>query len=257
MLEIKNLRITLKSSEKPKTIVEGASLSIPEQKIVALVGGSGSGKTSLGLSLLRLLSPVLTIEKGEIIFLGENILFLPQSKMRHIRGKQISMVFQEPLNAFNPVFTIGYQIEEVLRYHTDLNPQKRKERVQELLQRVEIPEPLRVSLAYPHQLSGGMRQRAMIAMAIALSPRLIIADEPTSNLDVTLQAKIMELFQKLKKDLKVSILLITHDLGVVGHLADEVAVMSEGKIIESGLTQEITQNPRMDYTRRLMEAVKI
>ena len=167
------------------------------------------------------------------------------------------MVFQEPLYAFNPVFSIGGQIEEVLRAHSALSVRQRRERILELLNLVGLPDPKRTAGNYPHQLSGGMRQRAMIAQAIAAGPKLIIADEPTSNLDVTLQANIMELFRKLKDELKLSILLITHDLGMVAHMADHVAVMTEGQIVERGTTREVLEKPQHPYTRALMEAIEV
>jgi ABC-type dipeptide/oligopeptide/nickel transport system ATPase component len=165
------------------------------------------------------------------------------------------MVFQEPLIAFNPVFTIGYQIEEVLQVHTPLNRLQRQKRILELLDRVGLPEPKQTAMNYPHQLSGGMRQRAMIAQAIAAGPKLIIADEPTSNLDVTLQANIIELFRKLKDELKLSILLITHDLGMVAHMADQVVVMTQGRVVEEGATKDVLNNPAHAYTKELMEAL--
>lgn len=174
--------------------------------------------------------------------------------MQKIRGKDIAMVFQEPLYAFNPVFTIGYQIEEVLMVHTRLNARERQQRILELLSWVGMADPKRIAQQYPHQLSGGMRQRGMIAQALAGEPQLIIADEPTSNLDVSLQARIIDLFQKIKREMKLSILLITHDLGMVGHLADEVMVMHQGKIIERGKTAAVLQMPQKEYTKTLLSA---
>lgn len=252
MLTIKNLTVTVEENATAKKIVDKLSLSVPSQTIVALVGGSGSGKTTTGLAVLRLLSPALQIEQGEIIFENQNVLESSEEDLRQLRGKKISMVFQEPLNAFNPLFTIGYQIEEVLIYHTNISPAQRQQRVLELLKIVGIPDPMRIKHSYPHQLSGGLRQRAMIAQAVAGNPSLLIADEPTSNLDVTLQAHILELFRKLRRELKLSILLITHDLGVVTHLADEVTVLNRGQVVESGRTRDIMTRPRHPYTRELM-----
>ena len=177
--------------------------------------------------------------------------------MRDVRGKEISMVFQEPLNAFNPVFSIGYQVNEVLQFHTDLSSAQRLERIWDLLDTVGLEDPKRIANTFPHQLSGGMRQRAMIAQAIAADPKLIIADEPTSNLDVTLQAKIIDLFLELKEKLRLSILLITHDLGMVRHISDQVAVMTDGKIVESGDTQAVLDNPQHQYTRQLMHVLEV
>jgi len=199
----------------------------------------------------------LRITQGKILLKGRNLLELPEQDLRLVRGKQIGMIFQEPLNAFNPVFTVGYQIEEVLKYHMNFNSRKRRDQVKELLKTVGIENPDRIANEYPHRLSGGLRQRAMIAQAIAAQPQLLIADEPTSNLDVTLQARVMELFLKLKEQLAISILLITHDLGVVRHLTEKVAVMSQGEIIEFGKTKDVLTAPQQPYTRQLIQAVEL
>ena len=257
LLNIKNFSVAVQVNGANKILVDDITLDVEEQKIVALVGGSGSGKTTTGLSILRLLAPELRVTQGAILLNDKNLLAMPEAEMRFVRGREVSMVFQEPLDAFNPVFQIGYQIEEVLKYHLNLPTQQRRNRVNELLDVVGIPDPKRIAQAYPHQLSGGLRQRAMIAQALAGNPKLIIADEPTSNLDVTLQAKIMDLFRKLRKELQLTVLLITHDLGMVKHLADEVAVMSSGRIIEKGKTTDVLMNPTEEYTRQLMEAVRI
>ncbi len=257
VLSIEKLTVTVAGDMQEKALVKDVSFEIPELCISALVGGSGSGKTTTGLSILRLLPSGLNIRSGRIVFKGEELLSASGERMREVRGKEVSMVFQDPLDAFNPVFTIGDQMEEVLRFHTSFNRGQRRERVLEFLDLAGLPDPKRVVHAYPHQLSGGMRQRAMIAQAIAAHPKLIIADEPTSSLDVTLQARIMDLFRKLKEELKLSILLITHDLGMVAHMADEVAVMREGKIVEQGKTQEVLRNPRHPYTQQLMDALKV
>jgi ABC-type dipeptide/oligopeptide/nickel transport system ATPase component len=221
-----------------------------------LVGSSGSGKTLTGLSILRLLPVGANLVGGKIIFKQQDLLQLSESRMRAIRGRNISMVFQEPLSAFNPLFTIGYQIKEVLRFHTELGRNKIEEKVLDLLKSVGIPDPKKIINDYPHQLSGGLRQRAMIAQAIAAGPELLIADEPTSNLDVTLQAQIMELFRTLKKEFNLAILLITHDLAMVSHLADRVAIIYEGKVVESGQVAAILERPRNLFTQALVEAVK-
>ena len=256
LLNIQNLVIAVNDAERPQKIVDGVNLTVGEQKIVALVGGSGSGKTTTGLSILGLLPMSLAVRQGEIMFRGENLLTASARRLQEIRGKEIAMVFQEPLNAFNPVFRIGDQLEEVLIIHTSLAVQQRKARALELLHTVGISDPVRVARSYPHQLSGGMRQRAMIAQAIAAGPKLLIADEPTSSLDVTLQAHIMELLKKLQAELKISILLITHDLCMVKHMADEVAVLFGGKVVEYGPAEAVVHHPQHAFTRQLMEAFR-
>ncbi|MCB9771046.1 MAG: ABC transporter ATP-binding protein [Candidatus Omnitrophica bacterium] len=250
VLQIKKLSVSVAVSDKK--IVDDLSLQIPDRSVFALVGGSGSGKSTTGLSILRLLAPGLEISGGEIVFAGRDLLKVHTDELRNIRGKEIAMVFQEPLYAFNPVLTIGDQIEEVFSSHTDFPKDKRRSQSLELLRVVGIKEPQRVYHNYPHQLSGGMRQRAMIAQAVALKPKLIIADEPTSSLDVTLQARILELFAKLRQEFDLSVLLITHDLGVVKHMADSVAVMKAGKIVESGMAATVLKNPQHQYTRELL-----
>jgi ABC-type dipeptide/oligopeptide/nickel transport system ATPase component len=255
LLRVENFSVTADDINGEKRILEHIDLEIPDFSITALVGGSGSGKTTTGLAILRLLPSALRIRTGKIIFNNKILTDASPKEMREMRGKEISMIFQEPLSAFNPVFSIGYQIEEVLEVHTGLNRRQRQKRVLELLNITGLPDPGRIAENYPHQLSGGMRQRAMIAQAIAADPRLIIADEPTSSLDVTLQAHMIELFKKLKDELKLSILLITHDLGMVEHMADNIAVMTDGKIVEKGATHEILRNPQHRYTKELMEAL--
>lgn len=251
-LEIKNLTVQTGQSADGRLIVDGLSLEIPDHCVFALVGGSGSGKTTTGLAILKLLAPGLRITGGEIRLGSRDLLSLPENELRQVRGKDVSMVFQEPLYAFNPVFTIGQQVEEVFKAHTDISKTARRTETLELFRMVGLPDPKRVHDSYPHQLSGGMRQRAMIAQAIALKPKLLIADEPTSSLDVTLQAKIMELFRQLRKDMDLTVLLITHDLGVVKHLADHVAVMRQGRVVEAGRNEEVLTHPRDAYTKQLL-----
>ena len=257
LLKIENLKIEINSPQTYVELIKNFNLKIDNLKIVALVGTSGSGKSSIGLSILRLLPDSMTGTGGKIIFEGQSLLELPQETMRQLRGKDIGMVFQEPLSTFNPVFTIGSQIEEVLRFHTLLKRRERKTRIEELLNLVGIPEPKRIAGQYPHQLSGGLRQRAMIAQAIAANPKLVIADEPTSNLDVTLQAVIIDLFRKLRSELKISIILITHDLGLVREIADEVGILYDGRIVEFGKPEDILKNPSHPFTCELVNAVKV
>ena len=257
LLKIENLKIEINSPQTYVELIKNFNLKIDNLKIVALVGTSGSGKSSIGLSILRLLPDSMTVTGGKIIFEGQSLLELPQETMRQLRGKDIGMVFQEPLSTFNPVFTIGSQIEEVLRFHTLLKRRERKTRIEELLNLVGIPEPKRIAGQYPHQLSGGLRQRAMIAQAIAANPKLVIADEPTSNLDVTLQAVIIDLFRKLRSELKISIILITHDLGLVREIADEVGILYDGRIVEFGKPEDILKNQSHPFTCELVNAVKV
>ncbi len=252
LIQIKNLSVGVNGAGQSKKILDGVSFEIAERSIFALVGGSGSGKSTTGLSILRLLAPGLNVSNGEILFNGRDLLQMSPEELRQLRGKKIAMVFQEPLYAFNPVFTVGKQIEEVFISHTDFPRDKRIKEALSLLDVVGIKEPLRVYKSYPHQLSGGMRQRAMIAQALALKPKLIIADEPTSSLDVTLQARIIELFLKLRAEFDLSVLLITHDLGVVKYLADSVAVMQDGKIVENAGAVQIFENPQHSYTQKLL-----
>lgn len=253
-MDIQNLSIEIGAAPAIK-ILNGINLAVDENEIVALVGGSGSGKTTTGLAVLRLLEPAMRVTQGGIIFQGKDLLANTERQMRSLRGAQISMVFQDPLSAFNPVFTIGFQIDESLRFHAGLSARLARKRTMELLDIVGVPDQQRIYNSYPHQLSGGMRQRAMIALAVAVQPRLIIADEPTSNLDVTLQARILELFGRLRTEMKISILLITHDLGVVRHLTDRIYVMSGGKILETGPTREVLSRPANAYTEQLLKAV--
>ena len=250
LLSIKNLTVTVNATK----ILDDVTLEVPQGKIVGVVGGSGSGKTTLGLSILKLLPSVMQLRSGDIIFDGQNIVTTTDAKMRSLRGKEMSMVFQEPLSAFDALFTIGYQIDETLCAHTDFSAIFRRKMIIDILRSVEIDDPERIYKSYPHQLSGGLRQRAMIAQAICCKPKLIIADEPTSNLDVTIQAKIMKLLRKLNKEYQMTVLLIAHDLGMVGHLSDEIVVMQEGKIVEYGRSFDVLHHPQHSYTQRLIEA---
>jgi len=257
ILEIQDLKVYFYTDSGVNKVIDGLNLKINQSEILALVGGSGSGKTITGLSILKLQPPQAKIVEGKILWQDKNIFQLPENQLRSIRGKEISMVFQEPLTSFNPVFTVGYQISEVLKLHTNIRENQVKAYMIELLKKVGISQADKIIDDYPHQLSGGLRQRVMIAQAIAANPKLVIADEPTSNLDVTLQAQILELFKELKDDLGLSILLITHDLAVVSHLADRTAVIHKGRIIEEGQTAEILNEPKQIYTKQLLEAVKI
>lgn len=252
LLDIKQLSVSL--DEGNRKILNAVDFSVPTHNICALVGGSGSGKTTLGLSVMRLLGAGLYVSGGQIIFDSQDVLSMKENDMRRLRGKSIGMVFQEPLNAFNPILKIGYQIDEVFKAHTSYSASLRKEKMYALLSHVGIPDPKRIAEQYPHQLSGGLRQRAMIAQAVAASPKLIIADEPTSNLDVTLQAKILELFLRLKKEMDLTILLITHDLGLVSHVCDYMGILNKGELVESGVPSVVLGAPKHPYTQMLLES---
>jgi len=220
LLSVKNLTVAVGAKE----LVNNVSFDVPRGQIVAIAGASGSGKTTIGLSILRLLSPVLRITQGSIFFEDTDLLRLNAREMQSCRGARIGMVFQEPLSAFDPLFTVGQQCDEVLASHTQLSKPDRYKKVLDTFIEAGLPDPKQAYKSFPHQLSGGMRQRAMVAQAIVCGPSLIIADEPTSSLDVTLQVKIMELFARLRKK-NISILLISHDLEMIAHLADETIVL--------------------------------
>ncbi|MBI3314521.1 MAG: ABC transporter ATP-binding protein [Candidatus Omnitrophica bacterium] len=256
LLDIKNLSVTVGCQADAKSILDNVSFSVGKGRIMALVGPSGSGKTTAGMAILRLLDQALIVRSGEVLFENEDILAVPAQRMRRVRGAQIAMVFQEPLDAFDPLFTIGQQIDEVLAAHTDLSSQERHERVLEVLSQVQLPQPGRVVRRYPHQLSGGQRQRVLIAQSIACRPKLLIADEPTSNLDVVAQAGIMDVLRALKNRAGVSIILITHDLGMVAHIADDAVVLCEGRVVEAGPIGDLMTNPRHPYTQAMVEVFR-
>lgn len=252
LLSFYNLTVSLKTDGR--RILDDVSLKVYPGEIVALVGGSGSGKTTVGMAAMRLLSPALAIDSGQVLWKGEDIAGFTPREIRRLRGGEMSMIFQEPLNAFNPLLRIRHQIDEVLRGHTDLQKLQRYGRIARVLEQAGVPDSERVMMCYPHQLSGGLRQRAMIAQALAAEPKLIIADEPTSSVDVTTQARIADVFRHLRRRLNLSILLITHDLGLVRHLADRVYVLNQGRLVESGQVAEVLGAPQHAYTRALIQA---
>ncbi len=256
LLEVKDLKTYFQQDGSVAKAVDGVSFSIASQETLGLVGESGCGKSVCSLSILRILpTPPAKIVSGEIWFEGKDLLKLPEPQMRRIRGNKISMVFQEPMTAFNPVYTVGYQVREAIQAHRKVSAAEADRMCAGLFSKVGIPMPQERIRSYPHQLSGGLRQRAMIAMALALNPALLIADEPTTALDVTIQQQILELLKDLRSEYKMSILLISHDMGVIAEMADRVAVMYAGTIVETGTTKEIFRNPLHPYTKALLESI--
>ncbi len=256
LLAVKDLKTHFYSAGKTIRALDGVSFQIEEGEVFGLVGETGCGKSVTALSILRLIPhPPGKIVEGEIEFRGRNLLALPEDKMRSIRGKEISMIFQEPMTSLNPVFRIGDQMMEVIMLHQGLDRSRAFQKAIEMLERVHIPDARRVVKQYPHQLSGGMRQRVMIAMELSCHPFLLIADEPTTALDVTIQAQILRLVKEMKKELHTSILLITHDLGVIAEMCDRVAVMYAGSIVEQASVEEIFEDPKHPYTQGLWGAI--
>lgn len=253
LVDIKNLAIDFKTDDGIVNAVKGISFQIPKGKTVGLVGESGSGKSVTSLALMRLIpNPPGIISNGQVMFDGVDLLKLPESKMRTIRGNKISMIFQEPMTSLNPVFTVGDQISETILLHQNVSKKEAFERTLDLMKQVGIPDPLKRIHSYPHEMSGGQRQRIMIAMAIACKPELLIADEPTTALDVTIQKQILELLAKLQEEYKMSMLFITHDLGVIADIADDVVVMYRGNIVEQNTTKNIFTAPQHPYTKGLL-----
>ncbi len=256
VLDIKNLKTSFFLPEGVVRAVRDVSFSVSHGETVGLVGESGCGKSVTALSILGLIRwPPGRILGGEILFEGEDLRKLPAAGLRKIRGNRISMIFQEPMTSLNPIYTIGRQIMEVYREHRGLSKKEARERTEEMLDRVQIPSPSRRIHEYPHQLSGGMRQRAMIAMALACNPGLILADEPTTALDVTIQAQILELMEELQQSFDTSVVLITHNLGVVAESARRVIVMYSGKIVEEGPVEPIFETPLHPYTIGLLHSI--
>jgi peptide/nickel transport system ATP-binding protein len=256
ILRIKNLKVSFQAGKRFVPAVDGISFELKEGEILGIVGESGSGKSVTSLASMGLIpSPPGKIENGEIIFEGKDLKNLSEKEWRKIRGNQISMIFQEPMTSLNPLFTIGNQIIEAIRLHTDLSKREANARSIELLKLVGIPRAEGILKEHPHQLSGGMRQRVMIAMAMACNPKVLIADEPTTALDVTIQAQILALMKDLNKKTNTSIILITHDLGVVAEICERVIVMYSGQIVEQGDVRTILKNPQHPYTKGLLKSV--
>ena len=256
LLDVRDISVTFRSDGPPARAVERVSFEVGDGETLAIVGESGCGKSVTGLTIMRLIpSPPGVIESGEIFFEGVDLLGLPEREMRHVRGRKIAMIFQEPMTSLNPVFTVGDQIAEAIRVHEDVSKAEARGRVIELLRRVQIPSPDDRYRNYPHQMSGGMRQRVMIAMALACNSRLLIADEPTTALDVTIQAQIFELLAELREEFGGARLLITHDLGVVAGTADRVLVMYAGRVVEQAPVNELFDSPLHPYTRGLLKSI--
>lgn len=255
LLEVKDLVTEFKLDDGTLTAVDHVSFELGKNQTLGVVGESGCGKSVTAFSILQLVSAPGKVKSGEILFDGTNLLKLNKKEMRKIRGKKIGMIFQEPMTSLNPVYTIGNQIDEVLKLHLNLKPKEAKERTIELLRAVKIPLPEQRYNEYPHQLSGGMRQRVMIAMALACSPQMLICDEPTTALDVTVQAQILKLIDSLKKENGMSVMIITHDLAVISEVADKVIVMYAGRIVEESDEKDIFTKPLHPYTEALLKSI--
>ncbi len=255
-LIIEGLEISLLSAGGPRPLVTDASLRLQRRQVLGLVGESGSGKSLTSLAVAGLLDPrFVRVTAGSVRLFGQNLAEVSESRMRHIRGKEIGMIFQNPMTSLDPSFTIGYQLSAPLRRHTDLRKAALRERVLELLNLVGIGDPRHRVSQFPHQLSGGMRQRVMIALAVCCEPKVLIADEPTTALDATTQAQILELIRSLGQALDMSTIITTHDLGVVAEVCDSVAVMYAGQVVENATTHDIFYNPQHPYTERLLQSL--
>lgn len=255
MVSVKGLETTFFTKQGPLKAVNNVSYDIPKGKTLGIVGESGCGKSVTSFSLMGLVSPPGRVTAGSFRLGGEEVFGRSETEMQKIRGRKVAMIFQEPMTALNPVLTIGYQMSEQIIQHMGLNRQQSRERAIEMLELVGIPSPASRYRCYPHELSGGMRQRAMIAMALSCEPEFLIADEPTTALDVTIQAQILSLMQDLQKKFDMTMQFITHDLGVIFELADHVMIMYAGKTCESGETKDIFENPKHPYTQALLESI--
>ena len=257
VLNVRRLTTRFRTDAGVVTAVDDVSFDVRKGETLGIVGESGCGKTVTSKSIMRLLPEHVTSfgEDSEINYNGRNLLRASPEEMRDVRGDKIAMIFQEPMTSLNPVFTIGWQLDEALKYHTDLNKRERRDRAIEMLKLVEMPNPERRYKEYPHQLSGGMRQRVMIAMALCCDPDVLIADEPTTALDVTIQAQILDLMNQLKEKTGTAIILITHDLGVVAQVCDRVMVMYAGRVIETGSVRDIFKRSLHPYTKALLESI--
>ena len=255
LLEIRDLTVEFETSQQPVRAVDGVSLAIDQGEVVGVVGESGSGKTTLGLAITRLVpEPPAVIRTGQVLFDGQDLLQVDRRQLFRVRGGQVAYIFQEPSTSLNPVMTIGRQLIEMLELHTDVGGPAARRRAVELLSHVGLPAAEERLTSYPHELSGGMKQRVMIAMAIASGPKLLVADEPTTALDVTLERQIVMLLKRLQRELGLSLLIISHSIHLVKQLADRLVVMWQGKVVEEGPTPQVLAHPRHDYTKRLLAA---
>lgn len=255
LLDVRDLKIAFYDTTPPTEVVKGISFSLEEGETLGIVGESGSGKTQTALSILQLLKENSAVSGGEILYEDSSVAHASSQDLQRIRGKEISMIFQEPMTSLNPVLTIEEQIAEGLLIHESCTPAERHEKVLAIMHEVELPDPEKLCNKYPHQLSGGQRQRVMIAAALITEPKLLIADEPTTALDVTIQSQILKLLKKINERHHTAILFISHDLGVIRSLCDRVIVMNHGTIVESGSVDDVFFHPKEDYTRRLLDAI--
>ncbi|MFX0560756.1 ABC transporter ATP-binding protein [Tepidibacillus infernus] len=255
LLEVKELHVNFNSNEQDLNVIDGVNFYVKKGESLGIVGESGSGKSVTSLSVMGLLPLNGKVKHGSIQFKDKNIVNLSKKDLRNIRGKEIAMIFQEPMTSLNPVYTVGSQIIEVIRTHKKVSKKEAKEHAIKMLKLVGIPRAEQVVDEYPHQLSGGMRQRVMIAMAMSLHPELLIADEPTTALDVTIQAQILDLMKKLQREMEMSIILITHDLGVVSEICDRVVVMYAGQVVEEAEIDDLFDHPKHPYTIGLIESI--
>ena len=255
ILDVQQLTVVFEGGRSTVTAVDGVSLQIAPGETLGLVGESGSGKSVTALAMLRLLQPPGRVTAGRVMFEGRDLLTLPEREMRRIRGARISLIFQEPMTALNPVMRVGDQIAEALTVHGQAGAREARRRAADLLDAVHIPDAARRARDYPHQLSGGMRQRVIIAIALACRPALLIADEPTTALDVTIQAQVLDLLRELRAQYNLTLLLITHDFGVIAEMADRVAVMHRGALVEQGPVRQMLRAPAHEYTQGLLAAV--
>src|SRR5258707_7189060 len=256
VLDIDNLVVGLGKKPQGTRIIDGVSLQVREGETLCLVGESGSGKSVTSLTVMGLLQKgALAPSGGSVKLVGEQLLGASDRRLRQLRASTMAMIFQEPMTALNPVVPVGRQIDEVLRVHTNLDAKERRQRILAMMDQVRLPDVERIFGSYPHRLSGGQRQRIMIAMALVLEPKLLIADEPTTALDVTTQKQILTLIRELQQERGTAVLFITHDMGVVAEIADRVAVMRQGRLVETGALDDILRNPTMEYTRNLLSAV--